>query len=180
MTEQQQQAERRHDEVTAGATTLASPDVDVTDARQNSLSSDAWGQLRRNPLFWVGVVLGVFFLLMAAFPRCSLRRDPRPRPDRQPGRAVRRRWFGYDVQGRDVYARTGSTAPGLAWWALLSAGHPAHRRGDRRDRRLRGGWVDALLSRIADIFFGLPFVLGAIVILTTFNGVGQRRVRCSW
>ena len=36
----------------------------------------------------------------------------------------------------------------------------------------RGGWVDALLSRFADVFFGLPFVLGAIVILTTFNGSG--------
>jgi oligopeptide transport system permease protein len=37
----------------------------------------------------------------------------------------------------------------------------------------RGGWVDTLLSRIADVFFGLPFVLGAIVILFTFNKPGS-------
>jgi oligopeptide transport system permease protein len=35
-----------------------------------------------------------------------------------------------------------------------------------------GGWPDAVLSRVADVFIGLPFVLGAIVILTTFNAPG--------
>src|SRR3712207_7894773 len=43
------------DEVEAGTTTgLASPSVDVTKERQNSLWSDAWGELKRNPLFWIG------------------------------------------------------------------------------------------------------------------------------
>ena len=42
-----------------------------------------------------------------------------------------------------------------------------------------GGWVDALLSRIIDIFLGLPFLLGAIVILTTFNATpADPRARC--
>jgi oligopeptide transport system permease protein len=35
-----------------------------------------------------------------------------------------------------------------------------------------GGWLDGVLSRIADIFFGLPFVLGAIVILSAFRSAG--------
>jgi oligopeptide transport system permease protein len=38
-----------------------------------------------------------------------------------------------------------------------------------------GGWLDALLSRLADVFFGIPFVLGAIVILFTFNTPGSGR-----
>jgi oligopeptide transport system permease protein len=64
----QQQADLRHDEVEAGTTTgLAAPSVDVTDARQNSLWSDAWRDLKRNPLFWIGAVFGVLFLLMATF-----------------------------------------------------------------------------------------------------------------
>jgi oligopeptide transport system permease protein len=36
-----------------------------------------------------------------------------------------------------------------------------------------GGWVDSVVSRIGDIFLGLPFVLGAIVLLSTFAGSGD-------
>jgi len=35
-----------------------------------------------------------------------------------------------------------------------------------------GGWLDSLLSRIGEVFFGLPFVLGAIVILSAFRSAG--------
>ncbi|MBR7504179.1 hypothetical protein KCW65_29280, partial [Mycobacterium tuberculosis] len=31
-----------------------------------------------------------------------------------------------------------------------------------------GGWVDAIISRVGDIAFGLPFILAAIVILPLF------------
>src|SRR4051812_50054759 len=68
MTEQQQ-SDLLHDEVRAGTTTgLASPSVDVTSSRQNSLWSDAWAQLRRSVIFWTGAVLGLIFVLMAAVP----------------------------------------------------------------------------------------------------------------
>ena len=32
-----------------------------------------------------------------------------------------------------------------------------------------GGWVDTLLSRITDIFFGIPLLLGSLVILSAFT-----------
>ena len=32
-----------------------------------------------------------------------------------------------------------------------------------------GGWFDALMSRITDIFFGLPLILGAIILLSAFT-----------
>ncbi|MGC5410248.1 ABC transporter permease, partial [Streptomyces sp. DT225] len=32
-----------------------------------------------------------------------------------------------------------------------------------------GGWIDTLLSRVTDIFFGVPFILGAMVVLTSFE-----------
>jgi len=35
-----------------------------------------------------------------------------------------------------------------------------------------GGAVDAVVSRLTDIFFGMPFVLGATVILVSFPGHG--------
>src|SRR5688572_8837761 len=100
----QQQADLRHDEVTAGTTTgLASPDVDVTSSRQNSLWSDAWRELRRNPLFWLGIVLGAAFVLMALFPSIFARgADPRDcdlANSKQPPSSAH--LFGYDQQGCD-------------------------------------------------------------------------------
>ena len=32
-----------------------------------------------------------------------------------------------------------------------------------------GGWIDTLLSRLTDIFFGIPFLLGAMVVLQSFT-----------
>ena len=47
----QQQRDLRHDEVEAGTTTgLASPSVDVTSGRQNSLWTDAWAPSAQRPL----------------------------------------------------------------------------------------------------------------------------------
>ena len=103
----QQQLDLRKDEVEAGTTTgLASPSVDVTSDRQNSLWSDAWGSLRRNPLFWIGAILGAVFVLMAIAPQwfsrgadpraCSLENSLAP-PSRE-------HWFGFNQQGCDYLA----------------------------------------------------------------------------
>lgn len=77
------------------------------------------------------------------------------------------------MQGRDVYARVIYGARASIVVAVLSVLGTLLIGGTMGIiSGYRGGWVDALLSRIADVFFGLPFVLGAIVILTTFNGSG--------
>ncbi|MFC0030287.1 ABC transporter permease [Micromonospora chaiyaphumensis] len=143
--------------------------------KPRGLLGDAWRDLRRKPLFWISAALILVFLLMAAFPSLFTSGDAvngdLARSRVEPSASA---WFGYDVQGRDVYARVIYGARASIVVAVLStlctlliggamgiiAGY-------------RGGWVDALLSRIADIFFGLPFVLGSIVILTTFNGSGS-------
>ncbi len=36
-----------------------------------------------------------------------------------------------------------------------------------------GGWVDAVLSRLADVFFGIPLLLGALVVLVAFPSDGS-------
>jgi oligopeptide transport system permease protein len=77
-------------------------------------------------------------------------------------------WFGYDVQGCDVYARTiyGARASivvgGIATLAamLIGAGIGIY-------AGFFGGIVDSLLSRVTDIFFAIPILLGGIIILTT-------------
>jgi oligopeptide transport system permease protein len=149
---------------------LAVP-ADAPGERPRSLASDAWHDLRRKPLFLVSVGLIVILLVLAAFPQLFTSADPgagdlarsRQAPSAQA-------WFGYDLLGRDVFARTihgtrvsiivgvlATTLTVLVGGAMgLFAGY-------------YGGWVDSLLSRIAEVFLGLPFVLGAIVILATFR-----------
>ncbi|MGH3568748.1 MAG: ABC transporter permease [Pseudonocardia sp.] len=139
--------------------------------RPRSLASDAWHDLRRRPLFLVSMMLIVVLLVLAAFPGLFTSADPSAgllARSRQPPSA--QAWFGYDLLGRDVYARTiygtrVSIIVGLlatAFTVLIGAtmGILAG---------FSGGWVDGLLSRVADVFFGLPFVLGAIVVLSTFR-----------
>ncbi|WP_224402177.1 ABC transporter permease [Pseudonocardia sp. ICBG1034] len=145
-------------------------------ARTRSLSGDAWHDLRHRPLFLVAAGLITFLLVMAAFPQLFTSVDPtlgdlsRARED-----PSAQAWFGYDHLGRDVYARTVygtrvSIVVGvLATTAVVGVGAVMGLIAG-----FAGGWVDSLLARVADVFFGVPFILGAIVVLSTFRAsVGQ-------
>jgi oligopeptide transport system permease protein len=165
----QQQADLRHDAVEAGTqTVLGTPSVDVTDERQNSLWSDAWKALKRNPLFWIGSVLGAFFVLMAVFPQFFARgADPRE-CDLINSKATPsgEHWFGYDQQGCDylaqvVYGARSSLIIGiLAVIVIVVLGVVVGAIAG-----FYGRWVDGVLSRLVDIFFAIPLILGAIVLL---------------
>lgn len=155
--------------------TEVAPTVDQKRDKPRGLLGDAWLDLRRKPLFWISAAIILFLLVMAAFPSLFTSVDPTR------GDLVRSRvepsgdaWFGYDVQGRDVYARVIYGARASIMVAVLATlgtiligGAMGIMSG------YFGGWVDGLLSRVADVFFGLPFVLGAIVILTTLNKPGS-------
>ena len=165
----QQQADLRHDEMEAGTqTVLGEPGVDVTQDRQNSLWSDAWRSLKRNPLFWIGAVLGVFFTLMAIAPQWFARgADPRD-CDLANSRDTpsAEHWFGFDQQGCDylanvVYGARSSLIIGVtAVLVVLLLGVVVGAIAG-----YFGGFTDGLLARIADIFYGLPLILGALVLL---------------
>jgi len=168
MTDQQHQ-DLLHDEVQAGTTTgLAAPSVDVTSDRQNSLWSDAWKALKRNPLFWIGAFFGLIFTLMAIAPQWFARgADPRS-CSLTNSRALpsSEHWFGYDQQGCDylanvVYGARSSLIIGVvAVLVVLLLGIVVGAIAG-----FFGGWTDGIMSRIADIFYGLPLILGALVLL---------------
>jgi ABC-type dipeptide/oligopeptide/nickel transport system permease subunit len=165
----QQQADLRKDEVEAGTTTgLASPSIDPTSARQNSLWSDAWAALKRNPLFWIGSVLTFLLVVMAVFPQLFSRgADPR-NCDLANSKALpsAEHWFGYDQQGCDylanvVYGARNSLIIGIfAVVVVLLLGVVVGAIAG-----YFGGFTDGILSRIADIFYALPLILGALVLL---------------
>jgi len=138
-----------------------------------SLTSDAWYDLRRRPLFWVSVSLIAFLLVLAVAPGLFTSADPNyallSRSRQEPSAQA---WFGYDLQGRDIYARTiYGTRVSIVVGVLATTITIAIGATMGIVAGYLGGWVDAVASRFADVFFGLPFVLGAIVVLTTLRDV---------
>ena len=142
--------------------------------KPRSLWSDAWHDLRRRPLFIIGAVLVLFLTVVAVFPEWFTSADPNHRDlsrSRDTPSAVA--WFGYDVQGQDIYARV---VYGTRWSLLVGVGASLLTVLIGGVVGLLagyfGGALDGFLSRVGEVFFGLPFVLGAIIILNAFRSSG--------
>lgn len=150
------------------------------DLRQASLWSDAWRQLRRSKLFLIAAALLLLLTMMAAFPQLftSIARPEdggcvNALANSRKGPGTNGAWFGYDTFGCDYYSNVvygarvsmiiglvvvgGSMVIGVFLGAL--AGY-------------FGGWFDTIIARITDILYGLPTILGAILLL---QFLGQAR-----
>ncbi|MEV7564919.1 ABC transporter permease [Streptomyces tanashiensis] len=166
---------------TAVEDAVATPSVDASAPvakaeKARSLWGDAWADLRRNPYFIVSSILIALLLLISAWPTLFTSASPTAgdlvhhflsKPEL--GSVGSPEWLGYDQQGRSVYARLihgtrASVTVGIAVTAIVTiiggvmgmiAGY-------------FGGWVDVVLSRLTDVFFGIPFLLGAMVVLQAF------------
>ena len=164
-----------HDQMAAGTVTPPPSSIDPVTERQASLWSDAWRSLKRNPLFWIGAVLGFVFVVMALFPALFARgADPRrcslANSNDKPSAA---HWFGFDQQGCDylanvVYGARNSLIIGVSSVLVILllgvvigaiAGY-------------YGGLVDGVLARLADVFYAVPSILGAIVLLRVGPSTG--------
>lgn len=139
--------------------------------KPRSLWRDAYDDLKRRPLFIISLLLVAVFVLMALFPQLfALGRDPfdcdLSRSRQAPSGEA---WFGYDLQGCDVYARTvygarASIMVGiLTTLAVVILGGTMGIIGG-----FYGGLVDSITSRFTDIFFAIPLLLGGILVLTAF------------
>ncbi|MER7911480.1 MULTISPECIES: ABC transporter permease [unclassified Streptomyces] len=158
------------------ASPAAAPAPQGKPEKPRSLWGDAWRDLRRNPYFLVSSVLIFFLLLIAAFPGMFTSASPTAgdlvkhyvgKPEL--GNIGSPGWLGYDIQGRSVYARLiygtrASIIVGVCVTLIVTVigGAMGMIAG------YFGGWVDAVLSRLTDVFFGIPFLLGAMVVLQAF------------
>ncbi|OBH06504.1 ABC transporter permease [Mycobacterium sp. E1747] len=127
--------------------------------------------LRGRPKFVFAGLLILFIVAVAMFPAVFTGADPSYADPSQsllgPSGA---HWFGTDLQGHDVYARTvyGARASvtvglGAAVAVFVVGGALGALAG------FYGGWVDALVSRVSDVFFGLPLLLAAIVLMQVMH-----------
>jgi oligopeptide transport system permease protein len=132
---------------------------------------DTWLSLRRRPKFVVAAALILFFLVVAMFPALFTSADPGYADPYQsllaPSAA---HWFGTDLQGHDIYARTvyGARASitvgvGATLVVFVVGGALGALAG------FYGGWIDAVVSRVADVFFGIPLLLAAIVLMQVMH-----------
>ncbi len=139
-----------------------------------SLASDAWRELRHNPLFWIAGVLILVLVVMAIAPQLftsvdpnyALLRDARQRPSRE--HVFGTTALGYDVYSRTVYGARASILVGI--FASLVTAVIGSVVG--LISGFTGGWLDAVMSRVGEIFFAIPLLLGGILFLYVFpNGL---------
>lgn len=145
--------------------------VDKLDESQKARSTwaDAWDAMRSRPMFWISSVLILLIIAVAAFPGLFTQTAPNTgcllansNGGPQSGHPL-----GFTRQGCDVYARIifgtqSSVTVGLlaTIFVTVFGGTVGALAG------YYGGIFDSLVSRIGDIFFAIPTVLGAIVLIT--------------
>lgn len=138
-----------------------------TSLQQASLWSDAWRRLRRNRLALVSAVYLVLLVGVALFALVhtpySYREVGVARPYSGPSAA---NWFGADILGRDVLSRLMvgaqiSLIVGVGTQVLiLAVGVPIGLvAGYYR------GWLDTVVSFIINVFYGIPDLLVAMILL---------------
>ncbi|RID93071.1 ABC transporter permease [Gemmobacter lutimaris] len=149
-------------------------DPNPTSRRQAKLGQLwlGWLRLKRNPLAMAGLVIIGLLLVIAAFAPVLATHDPiaqnlqnRLQPPLTPGH-----WLGTDDFGRDIWSRIvyGSritlyiialvavTAPLIGLMVGTVAGY-------------FGGWVDAVLMRLTDIFLAFPRLILALALVAVLG-----------
>ena len=138
-------------------TGLGAVDAVKDESAPSSQWGEAWRYLRRRPLFWVAATMIVIAVLLALFPGLFTNTDPRMcELSKSLAPAESGHPFGFNRQGCDIYARViygarASVTVGVLTTILVVI-------------------IGALVGAVAgDIFFAIPLVLAAIVVMQMFK-----------
>ncbi|CAN5812970.1 ABC transporter permease [soil metagenome] len=155
--------------------------------RSASLWADARRELVHNPVFVISTLLVLLIMSVAAFPTlftstdptfCELAQAYEPPSDAH--------IFGTTVQGCDMYAHVIYGArPSIIIAVFVTAATTVIGVLTGLVAGYYGGFTDTIISRVTDIFLGLPFLLGAVVFLALLPDqniwtVGIVLVALSW
>ncbi|MER1996261.1 MAG: ABC transporter permease [Arthrobacter sp.] len=146
------------------------PETDaVRDSRAPlSMWGEAWRNLRRRPLFIISALLILLIIAVAAFPQLFTQTPPDgacyladSNAGPSPGHPLGFTLQGCDVYSRLIYGTRASLLVGVLTTAsvVLLGGTLGALAG------YYGGWLDAVIARLGDIFFALPLILGAIIVM---------------
>ncbi|MGH3727803.1 MAG: ABC transporter permease [Micromonosporaceae bacterium] len=147
---------------------IAGPPEKLGKERNASLWADAGRELIRNPVFVISALVVLAVMSMAVVPSLWTSVDPNrcllkfgkdsPTADHI---------FGYSVQGCDYYAQAiHGAGPSIAVAVMATAGTTLIGSVFGILGGYYGGWVDGIISRFTDMVLGLPFLLGALTLLS--------------
>lgn len=142
-------------------------------SKPRTLFGDAWYDLRHNKVFWISAILLVFVMAMVLFPGlmaneektsslsggCKLTNSLLPPSSEY--------WFGTDQLGCDVYSLSIYGARPSVMVGLIATVVTTIIGGAiGLIAGFYGGKIDSILSRIVDVFFGLPLIVVGIATLS--------------
>jgi oligopeptide transport system permease protein len=151
---------------------LAEIDAVRISEKPTNLYLDAWRDLRTRPMFYIAGLLILLVATVAFFPNLFTQTPPNDNCflANSNGAPTSEHPLGFTRQGCDVYSRivhgtSTSLSVGLIVIVLTTLlgvifGSFAG---------FYGKWVDAILSRAGDIFFAIPYILAAVVIMSVFS-----------
>lgn len=153
-------------------TALAEIDAVRIAEKPTNLYLDAWRDLRKRPMFYVSGALIILITLVALWPGLFTQTPPNDNCllANSNGGPTAGHPLGFTRQGCDIYSRivhgtstslsvglivvTMTTIMGIFFGSIAG---------------FFGKWVDAVLSRTGDIFFAIPYILAAVVIMSVFS-----------
>jgi oligopeptide transport system permease protein len=155
-----------------GERPLAEVDSVNISSQASNLWLDAWRDMRRRPMFYISGVLILLIVLVALFPGWFTQVPPNDNCllANSNGAPVAGHPLGFTKQGCDVYSRiihgtSTSLSVGIIV-TILTAGLGIL---FGAFAGFYGRWLDAILSRVGDIFFAIPYILAAVVIMSVFS-----------
>jgi peptide/nickel transport system permease protein len=136
--------------------------------------ADSFRRFRRNKGAMIGLAWAIMLLLVAAFAPLIQRYDPKViDPINSLSKPSKKHWFGADLLGRDVWSRivngsrvSLSVALGVVVLSLVLSLVVGALSG------YRGGIVDTIFMRFADVVLALPY----IPVLIAFTSIFGREV----
>jgi oligopeptide transport system permease protein len=153
-------------------TPLVAIDSVKTEGKPSNLWIDAWRDVRKRPMFWISSAMILLVVVVALFP--DLFTQVPPNNDCQlsnsNGGPTAGHPLGFTRQGCDIYSRIiHGTSTSLAVGIIVTVLVASLGIVFGAFAGFYGGWLDGVLSRVGDIFFSIPYILAAVVVMSVFS-----------
>ena len=139
--------------------------------KKSTLWLDAWRDMRRRPMFWISAAIILLVSLVSVMPWLFTQVDPRAcalafsNAGPEAGHPL-----GFNKQGCDVYSRIvygASTSVSVGLLVIFITFVVGTVMGALAG--FFGGVMDTILSRLGDIFFSIPYILAAVVVMSVLS-----------
>ncbi len=153
-------------------TPLLAVDSVTGDSKPSNLWLDAWRDMRRRPMFYISGVLIILVVIVALFPQIFTAEPPNDKCylANSNGAPMWGHPLGFTRQGCDIFARiVYGTSTSLSVGIIVTILTMGVGIIVGAIAGFYGKWIDAVLSRIGDIFFAIPYILAAVVVMSVLS-----------